>query len=160
MALLWWDLEYLPVPKTLASKGEGSCGEGLDSPCSVSCIGLSFSHGSVISVCGEHRWVFFFFGGGEVSYGSLLDNNSNRHNPIPVLEASCGDKWCSVGALSTPIFGSLLRLPSYMYTFQEASTALGFHAAPKTDFNFICLSTYPSLIPLFSLPLHLILPFQ
>lgn len=82
---------------------------------SVSGVGVVFSNGALLEVCGEHlqSWQQLLLFG--ESHGTSLDSNSIRCNPIPGLEASFSDKSCPFGALSSQYLAISVRLPSYMY---------------------------------------------
>lgn len=64
------------------------------------------------------------------SHGTPLANCSMRRKPFQVLEASFGDKRCSVGLCLLCSLSVSLRSLSRMYISEELSTVLGFHRTP------------------------------
>jgi hypothetical protein len=68
------------------------CKHLLTSPCSMSCVGVVLSNDTLLSACGEKPIIFQQSGLLEDFHRTTLVNSSIGCNPIPVVEASFGDK--------------------------------------------------------------------
>lgn len=68
-------------------------------PCSMRCVGIVFSTGTLRSVCGGQQIVS--------AHGTTLANKQIRCISIPVLEGSFGDERRPVKTLSPPLFQDL-----------------------------------------------------
>lgn len=98
--LFYYLAEYLPEPKMLGHRGEGSrVGTSLTSAFSMRCWSVIFSNEASLAVCGGHlqSWQEPGLFGDSLEFP--LANNSTGCNPTQRLETRnfTGDKRCLVG---------------------------------------------------------------
>ena len=89
----------------------------MTSPCSVSCIGVVFSNGALLSVCGEKSIVLEIPGLFGDPQGTTLANNSIGCNLVLLLETSFGDKRGQLGFCLPHYLETLSGSPSYILEF-------------------------------------------